>query len=52
MNEENAVKLKPFSGNDENWVFWLPMFLARVNTKAYCRIAEGDKTATTIVWLP
>ena len=45
MSEDSAVKLKPFSGKEEEWVFWAPMFLARADAKGYRRIAEGDETA-------
>ena len=36
------MKLKPFSGNEDEWVYWAPMFLAQVNAKGYRGIAEGD----------
>ena len=42
MSEESAVKLNPFSGKEEEWVFWAPMFLARADAKGYYGIAEGD----------
>jgi hypothetical protein len=42
MSEESAVKLKPFSGKEEDWLFWAPMFLARADAKGYRGIAEGD----------
>ena len=35
MSEESAVKLKPFSGKEEEWVYWAPMFLSHANTKGY-----------------
>ena len=43
MSEESAVKLKPFSGKEEDWMFWAPMFLARADAKGYRSIAEGDE---------
>ena len=42
MSEESAVKLKPFSGKEDEWVYWAPMFLARANAKGYRGIAEGE----------
>jgi hypothetical protein len=42
MSEDSAVKLKPFSGKEEDWMFWAPMFLARADAKGYRGIAEGD----------
>ena len=41
MSEESAVKLKPFSGKEEELVYWAPMFLARADAKGYRDIAEG-----------
>ena len=45
MSEDSAVKLKPFSGKEEDWEFWAPQFLARAEAKGYRVIAEGDETA-------
>ena len=42
MSEESAVKLKPFSGKEDEWVYWAPMFLARADAKGYRGIAEGE----------
>ena len=42
MSEESAVKLKPFSGKEEEWVYWAPMFLARADAKGYRGIVDGD----------
>ena len=42
MSEDSAVKLKPFSGKEEDWVFWAPLFLAHADAKGYRGIAEGD----------
>ena len=40
MSEESAVKLKPFSGKKEEWVYWAPMFLARADAKGYQGIID------------
>ena len=45
MSEESAVKLKPFSGKEEEWVYWAPMFLARADAKGYRGILEGEEEA-------
>jgi hypothetical protein len=45
MSEESAVKLKAFSGKDDDWPFWSPQFLARAESKGYRCIAEGDEVA-------
>ena len=42
MSEESAVKLKPFSCKEEEWVYWAPMFLARADAKGYQGIVDGD----------
>ena len=42
MSEDSAVKLKPFSGKEEDWVFWAPIFMARADVKGYRGIAEGE----------
>ena len=41
MSEDTAVKLKPFSGKEDEWVYWAPMFLARAEAKGYREIADG-----------
>ena len=41
MSEESAMKLKPFSGTEDEWVYWSLMFLARAGAKGYRGIAEG-----------
>ena len=52
MSEDTAVKLKPFSGKEDKWVYWAPMFLACAEAKGYWEIADGtvavpsDATAT------
>ena len=38
MSEDTAVKLKPFSGKEDEWVYWAPMFLARAEAKGYREI--------------
>eukprot|EP00977_Amphora_coffeiformis_P029673 scaffold42243_cov168-Amphora_coffeaeformis.AAC.3 len=43
MSDNSAVKLKPFSGKDEDWVFWSPQFLAHAEAKHYRAIAEGEE---------
>ena len=43
MSEESAVKLKPFSGKEEEWVYWASMFLACVDAKGYRSILEGEE---------
>ena len=40
MSEESAVKLKPFSGKEEEWVYSAPMFLARADAKGYRGIVD------------
>ena len=45
MSEESAVKLKPFSGKEEEWVYWAPMFLAHADAKGYCSILKGKEEA-------
>ena len=41
MSEDTAVKLKPFSGKEDEWVYWAPMFLACAEAKGYHEIADG-----------
>ena len=44
MSEESAVKLKPFSGKEDEWFYWAPVFLARADAKVYLGITEGDES--------
>ena len=33
MSEDSAVKLKPFRGREEDWMFWAPIFMAHADVK-------------------
>ena len=43
MSKDSAVNLKPFCGKEEDWVFWVPIVMARANVKGYCGIAEAEE---------
>ena len=44
MSDNSAVRLKTFSGKEEDWETWAPQFLARAEAKGYRGIAEGEET--------
>ena len=37
------MKLKPFSAEEEEWVYWAPMFLACADAKGYRGIVDMDE---------
>ena len=44
MSDDSAVRLKTFSGKEEDWETWAPQFLTRAEAKGYRGIAEGKET--------
>ena len=42
---DSAVKIKKFSGKEEDWEFWSPLFLARADAKGYRAIIDGEVVA-------
>ena len=44
MSDDSAVRLKTFSGKEEDWETWAPQFLARAEAKGYQGIAKGEET--------
>ena len=45
MSEDSAVKLKPFSGKEDDWVYWSPQFEARAEAKGYRVLLDATETA-------
>ena len=40
MSEDSAVKLKSFTRNEDKWVYWAPIILARTEAKEYQEIVD------------
>ena len=46
MSEEtSSYRMKPFSGKEEDWVYWETLFLARAEYKGYRTVADGTEAA-------